>query len=155
MKCNQCRPGFELVSPCPFPTTITVTPRAPPHIMAKKWVLHILQFQTIQFNISTMFNSILPIDRVLSGATSPSLSEPGSDGNKGVLCIPQSSSITGTSPSDCFVSYPGHSLWESYPSAERQSVYLTGPLLFISRVSKYWIPREYRTHYSVIIDLRI
>ena len=30
MKCNQYRPGFELVSPCPFPTTITITPRAPP-----------------------------------------------------------------------------------------------------------------------------
>ena len=22
MKCNQSRPGFELMSPCPFPTTI-------------------------------------------------------------------------------------------------------------------------------------
>ena len=30
MKCNQSRRGFELVSPCPFPTTITITPRAPP-----------------------------------------------------------------------------------------------------------------------------
>ena len=29
MKCNQSRPGFELVSPCSFPTTITITPRAP------------------------------------------------------------------------------------------------------------------------------
>ena len=28
MKCNQSRPGFELVSPCPIPTTITTTPRA-------------------------------------------------------------------------------------------------------------------------------
>ena len=31
MKCNQSRPGFELVSPCPFPTTITITRRAPPN----------------------------------------------------------------------------------------------------------------------------
>ena len=30
MKCNQSRPGFPLVSPRPFPTTITITPRAPP-----------------------------------------------------------------------------------------------------------------------------
>ena len=30
MKCKQSRPGFELVSLCPFPTTITITPRAPP-----------------------------------------------------------------------------------------------------------------------------
>ena len=29
-KCNQSRLGFELVLPCPFPTTITITPRAPP-----------------------------------------------------------------------------------------------------------------------------
>ena len=30
MKCNQSRPGFEFVSPCPFPTTISITPRTPP-----------------------------------------------------------------------------------------------------------------------------
>ena len=30
MKCNQSRPEFELESPCPFPTTITITPRALP-----------------------------------------------------------------------------------------------------------------------------
>ena len=30
MKCNHSRPGFELVSPCPFPTTLTITSRAPP-----------------------------------------------------------------------------------------------------------------------------
>ena len=30
MKCNQSRPGFEPVSPCPFPPTITITPRVPP-----------------------------------------------------------------------------------------------------------------------------
>ena len=29
MKCNQSRPGFELVSLCPFPTMITSSPRAP------------------------------------------------------------------------------------------------------------------------------
>ena len=37
-------------------------------------------------------------------------SGPGSNGNKDVLYIPQSSSITGTSPSDCLVSYPEHLL---------------------------------------------
>ena len=37
MKYNQSRPGFELVSPCSFPTTITITPRAPPgHITVCK-----------------------------------------------------------------------------------------------------------------------
>ena len=64
-------------------------------------------FQTIQFNISTVWmsnSSIWAIDRTLSGATTPSQSGPGSDGNEGVLCIPQSSSITGASPSDSLVS---------------------------------------------------
>ena len=40
----------------------------------------------------------------LSGATTPGQSGPGSDGNERVLGIPRSSSITGTSLSDCSVS---------------------------------------------------
>ena len=35
-------------------------------------------------------------------------SGPGSNGNEGVLYIPQSPSISRNSPSDCLVSYPGH-----------------------------------------------
>ena len=49
--------------------------------------------------------------RPLSVAITPGQSVPGSNGNKGVLRIPQSPSLTGTSPPDCLVSYPGHSLW--------------------------------------------
>ena len=41
VKCNQSRPGFELVSPCPFPTTITITPQAP------HWNLTIRLFRVI------------------------------------------------------------------------------------------------------------
>ena len=55
-------------------------------------------------------NSILPRDRTLSGPTTPGQSEPGSNGNKGVLWIPQSSSMREASPSDYFMSYPGQSL---------------------------------------------
>ena len=108
-------------------------------------------FQTVQSRISIQFSSIWPIDGTLSGATTPGQSGTGSDGAEGVLRIPQSSSITGTSPSDCLVSYLGHSLgevlplyreaigvlyspsWlghslgESYLSAEKQSVYCTAP----------------------------
>ena len=80
-------------------------------------------FQTIQFSISTQFSSTWPIDRTLSGATTLVKSEPESDVNEGVLRISQSSSITGTSPSDCLVSYLEHSLGESYPSAKMQSMY--------------------------------
>ena len=56
-------------------------------------------------------SSIWPIDRTLLGATTLGHCGPGSDGNEGVLNIPQSSCITGASPSDCLVLYPGHSLW--------------------------------------------
>ena len=79
--------------------------------------------------MSTQFSSIWPIDRTLSGATTPGQSGPGSDGIEGVLRIPQSSSITGTSPSDCLVAYPRHSYVAggSYLSAEKQLVYSTAP----------------------------
>ena len=67
-------------------------------------------FQTIQFNISIQFSSIWPIDRTLSDATTLGQNRTGSNGNKVVLYISQSSSITGASPSECLVSYPWHSL---------------------------------------------
>ena len=70
--------------------------------------------------MSIQFSSNRPIERTLSGATTPSQSGPGSDGNKGVLKIPQSFSINGALPSDYLVSYPGHSFEKSYPSAEKQ-----------------------------------
>ena len=64
----------------------------------------------------------------LSGATTLSQSGPGSSANEGLPCILQSSSITRASPSDCFMSYPGHSFEEGLtPSAEMQSVYFTAP----------------------------
>ena len=62
--------------------------------------------------VSTQFSSIRPIDRIPSGATSPSQSGPASNGNEGALLIFQRYRITGTSPSDCLVSYPGHLLLE-------------------------------------------
>ena len=51
-----------------------------------------------------------PLIGHLSGATTPGQSGTESDGNEGVFRIPQSSSIAGTSPSDCLVSNLGHSL---------------------------------------------
>ena len=66
--------------------------------------------QTVQFSVSMQFNSIYTIDRALSGATTTGQSGPEINGNEEVLCIPQNSSITGASPSDCLVSYTGHSL---------------------------------------------
>ena len=87
-------------------------------------------FQTIQFSISMQFSSIWPIDRTLSGATTLGQSRPGSNGSEGVLCIPQTSRITGTLLSDCLVSYLGHTLWWWWgltPSAEMHLVYSTAP----------------------------
>ena len=66
-------------------------------------------------------SSIWPIDGTLSSAPTSGQSGPGSNGNEEVLRIPQSSSITEASLSDCLMSYPG----QSYPSAEMLSVYLT------------------------------
>ena len=72
-------------------------------------------FQTIQFSISMQFSSVWSIDRTLSGATTTSQSGHGSDSNEQVLRILQSSSVTEASPSDCLVSYPGHSLVGGLP----------------------------------------
>ena len=47
-----------------------------------------------------------------------------SKGNEEALHIPRSS-WTGASPSDILVSYPGHLLGESYPSAAKLSAYFT------------------------------
>ena len=68
-------------------------------------------FKTIQLSVITLFSYIWPIDRTLPSATSMSQSGPGSNGIEGTLCIPQAS------PSDCLVSYPGHSFGESMYSA--------------------------------------
>ena len=72
--------------------------------------------------------SIWPIDRTLSGATTPGWNEPESNGNEGILHILLSSSIIRASPSDCLVSHPGHSLGRgAYSSAEMQSVHSRAP----------------------------
>ena len=64
------------------------------------------------------FSSIQPIDRALSTATIPGQSNPESNWNEGLLRIPQSTRISGSSPS--------HS-GGSYPSAEVQLMYTTAP----------------------------
>ena len=69
-----------------------------------------LVFQTIPLNplFALSLNVKQLIDKTLSGANTLSQSRFRSDSNSGVLHIPQSSSITGNSPSDCLMSYPGH-----------------------------------------------
>ena len=60
-------------------------------------------------------SSIWPKDRTLPVATTSGQSGPGSNGNEEVLCIPQCSSVTDASPSDCLMSYQGHSLGGGLP----------------------------------------
>ena len=78
-------------------------------------------FQIIHFSIIHLFalylnvklrrlNSILPLDRIRSGAIILGQSGLRSHCNEGVLHIPQGSSTTGVSPSVGLVSYPGHTL---------------------------------------------
>ena len=96
------------------------------------------------------FSFIWPIDRTLSGATTLGQSGPGSDGNEGVLHIPQSYNITGPSLSDCLASYTGHSLRrESYSSAEVQSVYSTAP----AHLARGWVNTYYYYYYKYILSL--
>ena len=65
--------------------------------------------------------SIWPIDRTLSVATTPGQIGPGSNGNEGVLYIPQISLS-----SDCVLLYPGHPLVEMGRSYLTVKMELTG-----------------------------
>ena len=64
--------------------------------------------------------SIWPIERTLFGATTPGQRGSGSNGNEGVLHIPQISSY-------CFISYPGYSLGGVLPLC-RDAVSVLGSL---------------------------
>ena len=60
------------------------------------------------------------------GATTPAQSGPRRNDNEGVLRIVRTPCITGTSPSDCLVSYQD-THWGVLPPAEVQLVYSTTP----------------------------
>ena len=80
---------------------------------------YIKQFSLVKECSLILFNpQIVP----LSGTTTPGQSGPGSDGNEGVICIPQISSITGASLFDCLVSFQDTRWGWSYPSAEEPVV---------------------------------
>ena len=105
--------------------------------------------QIILFSISIRFRTIWSIDWILSGATTAAQSRTGSDGHKGVLNIPLSSSITGASASDCLISYPEHLLGESYPPAEMNSVYSsTGPIYVV----KFWVFYVFTTQTAKMLN---
>ena len=70
------------------------------------------------FTVEMTNSSISNRDRTLLGATTLGQSGLGSDDNEEVLHILQSSSITGASPSDYLMSYPGHLLGQGLPFCE-------------------------------------
>ena len=86
-------------------------------------------------------SSIWPIDRTLSGATTPAQSGPWSNANEGVLCIPQSSRITEASLSDCLMLYPRHSL-EGVLLLFRDAVcvFYSPSRLGLDRLRTHWRP---------------
>ena len=88
-------------------------------------------FRAILFSLSMQFNCIWLIYRTVLGVTIPCPSGSGSNANEGVLCIPQSSSIIGTSPSDCLVLYPEHSLGVGVLPLGKETV-----CVFYSRLGK-------------------
>ena len=74
------------------------------------------------FKYSKWLNSFIwPIDETLISTITLGQSD-----NKGIFHIPQNSRI-GASSSDGLVSYPGHLLRGSYPSAEMQLAYSLAP----------------------------
>ena len=50
VKCDQFRPGFELVLSCPFPTMITITPRAH-HSFLYSYLIQIVFKRSIWLNM--------------------------------------------------------------------------------------------------------
>ena len=97
----------------------------------------IVLFQAIQFIISTKFSSLWSIDWTQSGVTTHGPEWTKERWQEGVLRIPQSFSIAGTSLSDYLESYPGHSLGGSYPTAEFLSVYSTALTDRVKRFKEY------------------
>ena len=95
------------------------------------------------------------------------------DGNEGVLHIPQSSSITGTSPSDCLVSYPGLTLLQRRSRCilqhqpTEQSDTVRYQINCVTKIQQnFWLPKYflklrflsvclgYRTTHGICYDLK-
>ena len=104
--------------------------------LSKTFLFQAIQFsQTVHFSISMLLVLVNPYIGSYQVLPLWGQSGPGSDGNEGVLRIPQSSSTAETSPSDCLVSYPGHSLGGGLTPLQRCSQcilqpQLTGQIIF-------------------------
>ena len=99
--------------------------------MIKKFFFKQFNFALVicLYRVERSNRSIWHIDKTLSGATTPGQSGSGSDSNGEVFHIPQSSSITEASPSDCLVSYPGYTLGGGLTPLQRCSRRILQPKL--------------------------
>ena len=114
-------------------------------------------FQEIQFSVITEFSFIWPIDRTLSGATTPVLSGPGSDVSEGVLHVSQSFSFTGISPSD-FFSVISRTLVRGVLPLCREAVDVFYSTSRLDNLNKDYILRDYihtHTHTHIYIYIYI
>ena len=87
----------------------------------------------------------------LSGAATLGHGGPGSDGNEVVLHILQSSCNTGTSPSDCLVSYPRHLLGRVLP-ADWAKNYFLFILFFLRKSCMICGNRNDTIHYALFLN---
>ena len=97
-------------------------------------------FQTIQFSVSTRFNSIWSIYTILSGATTPGQSGAESNGNEGILHILQISSIWSISIR-LFSVISVYSLGRRSPNRltiRNSSVSYPGPYFYLTHRSCIW-----------------
>ena len=99
--------------------------------MSRTVPFQIIQFSTQKVPFQTIKFSIR--DMTISGASTPGPSGPGSDGNEGVHHIPQSSSITGTWPSDCLVSYIQDTHWGVFQRCSRCFLQLQAMKIMITK----------------------
>ena len=80
-------------------------------------------FQTIQFSVTTLFSSINPKIVPYQVLALRARVDLGAIALKRYSAFPNAPALR----SDCLVSYPGHQLGGSYPSAEMQSVFSAAP----------------------------
>ena len=83
------------------------------------------QFSLVKIHSLVLFDPVIGTDQVPISGSIQDHWWAWSDSNEWVLHIPQSSCITGTSPSVYSVFHLVHLLMGSYPVAEKKSVYST------------------------------
>ena len=91
--------GFELMLQCPFHTTIAITPQVPQRSLNVNFyifcIIVSLEFfwGTILSNMNNSKTAFWPIDRILTGTTTPGQCKPRSNVDEGILHVLQSTEL--------------------------------------------------------------